>query len=84
MKKKSNFGISGNVSFRKPVHSPWTISLTLEKFERNQWIVSFFSRYIPDFCLTLKAEHEPWYPVTKHLSHNCPFNAGVNFYCDNN
>jgi hypothetical protein len=61
------------------VDSPWTLTITTEKMNRGQWVVSLFNRYIPDFCLSMKSEHEPWFAVTKHLKNSCPFSAGVSY-----
>lgn len=77
IKSKEMF-IDGKLKFNKELSGPWTVKASVEKNERGTWLISFLNRYIQDFCQVIKQTSEIWYPITKYVKQNCPFQAGVN------
>lgn len=69
--------IDGKVKFNKELRGQWSVKASVEKLEQGTWLISFLNRYIQDFCQVIKQTSEIWYPITKHVKQDCPFEAGV-------
>jgi len=69
--------MNGKIKMLKEIHSPWSIKVSSERFDRGEWHTGEIQRSIPDMCLELQEEVEPWYPVSKRmLQKSCPYFPG--------
>lgn len=68
--------INGSIKILRDFKNPVPVHFYAERFDRDQWIVTYFDQKRPDFCAAFKDPKEVWYTKFQKQK-GCPLKAEV-------